>query len=156
MNNTFNKTTLDLWILFNLSRQAIVTVRNKELNELGVSMTAAAALRTVNKLGENATIKAISDELHFARHSVRELVIRMENIGLLTRNKKKGVREITFVEITDKGKEISLISDTDGNLEYVFSSITDEEKQELWNILTKLRERAKKISTGNLRDLSQR
>ena len=153
MNNTFDKTALDLWILFNQSRQSLVTIRNKELRELGVSTSATAVLRTVTKLGENATIKGISDELHYARHSVRELLIRMESLGLLKRNKKKELREITYVELTDKGREISQLADSDGSLKYVFSSLTDEEKRDLWNILTKLRRRATKFSNGNIKDL---
>ena len=135
------------------SRTSLVTIRNKELRELGVSTSATAVLRTVTKLGENATIKGISDELHYARHSVRELLIRMESLGLLKRNKKKELREITYVELTDKGREISQLADSDGSLKYVFSSLTDEEKRDLWNILTKLRRRATKFSNGNIKDL---
>ncbi len=143
----------ELWVLLNRTRQSLVTVRNKDLNELNVSMSAAAVLRTVIKLGENATLKGLSEELHFARHSVRELVLRMEKDGLLKGHKKSNMRNATYIEITEKGKEIRQKSDAKGNIDYIFSFLTDEEKHALYNILTKLRSNSVKLLKGNIKDL---
>jgi DNA-binding MarR family transcriptional regulator len=153
MNDFNRRLSMDIWLLFNQARQLLVTIRNKELNELGVSMSATAVLRTVKKFGENATLKGLSDELHFARHSVRELVIRMEKDGLLKRNKNRKKRNTTYVKITDKGREISERADAEGSIDYIFSALTDEEKKELQDILTTIRKNSIKFLKGNIKDL---
>ena len=119
-------------------------IRQKELSRYGISMTSSAVLRSILRLGENATLKDISNDLFLERHSIREQLLRMEKDGLVELTKDKQRKNLVRMSVTDKGKELSRKANKPQSLKYIMSALTEEEQIEFWRLLSKIRERCLK------------
>lgn len=79
--------------------------------------------------------KELQETLRVRPGSISEILSKMEEKGLIIRNKSEEDARSIIVEITDGGKERLKALDQKTDL---FSSISDEEKLVLKDILTKL------------------
>ena len=68
-----------LWNLIAQTRRAMHIARKKEMDKYDVSPRESALLLHVNDIGARATISELARLLYRERHSIAELVERMEN-----------------------------------------------------------------------------
>ena len=130
-----------LWLLFSRTHQLFHKARAREFDKYGIWGRCAAIVEMATRMGEHATQAAIVNETYFERHTISEQLSRMEKEGVIAKvrdlNRKNAVR----IEVTEKGKRIYRDSQNRESIDSAFASLTEEEKQELWRILSKVREK---------------
>ena len=140
-----------LWQLISRTRHLLYKIRRKELYKYGVSSPESMILHTILRLGIEATPTAISRETYLEPSSLSGQLARMEKGGLINKIKDAKRKNLVRIEVTNKGYELFLKSKNRKSIKYVMSVLTEEEKLELWRILSKIRVRAlKKLGMGTL------
>jgi MarR family transcriptional regulator, organic hydroperoxide resistance regulator len=133
-----------LWMLLGRTSRLIGKARQRELAKYDVSVDASAVLFTVFTLGRQAIPATISKYLFLERHSVSQLLTRMEKDALIRRVKDLERRNYVRIELTAKGREAIFKSSKQRSTRPIMAALTSEEQQDLWALLAKLRDRALK------------
>jgi len=136
----------NLWVLLRQTRDAMSKARESELEKYGISSIQAAVLFTIQAIGQDATPAEISRRLMREPHSVSGLLNRMQKQGLIKRVKDLPKRNMVRVVMTEKGEEAYRQSTRRLSMHDTISVLTDEERNQLWNHLEKLRDRAMKLA----------
>lgn len=131
-----------LWMLIGRTSRLIGKARQRELAKYGVSVDASAVIFTIYFLGRQAIPASISRQLFLERHSVSQLLTRMEKDGLIRRVKDLERRNYVRIELTAKGRDALQRSNKQRSVRPIISALTSAEQQELWMLLAKLRDRA--------------
>jgi DNA-binding MarR family transcriptional regulator len=131
-----------LWVLLHQTRDAAYKVTEKELRPLGLSPMEAGVLFVVNATGERATPAEISRWLFRESHSVSGLLDRMEQKGLVKRNKDLEKRNLVRISLTDKAREIADSYLGTKTLHRILAALTEEQRQQLGQSLQILRDTA--------------
>ncbi len=117
---------------------AFSLARTRELSKYGLSMMRAAVLLVLQTRDNNATPTEISQWLLREPHTISALLDRMEKDGLIRRYRDLRKRNTVRVVMTEKGRtayQQSLQRETFHN---VMSVLSDEEREQLRNGMTKL------------------
>ena len=131
-----------LWVLLGRTARLVSKLRQRELAKYGVSVDASAALFTVASLGRQAIPATISAHLFLERHSVSQLLTRMEKDSLIRRVKDLERRNYVRIELTTQGRDAVTRSNRQRSTKPVIGVLTEEEQREMWRLLAKVRERA--------------
>ena len=131
-----------LVVLLHRCFRAVNKVRQKELSEFGITASQSSIIRTIYRLGNEATASKISEQLFLELNSVSEQLTRMEKEGLIKRKKGSGRRPVTRLEVAEKGHELHLKTMKQESAERIMSVLTEEEKKELWSFLIRIRDQA--------------
>jgi DNA-binding MarR family transcriptional regulator len=128
-----------LWLLFSRTHNLLHKARTKEFEKYGIWGRCAAVVEFTSRWGNQATQATLVNETFFERHTISEQLTRMENNGFIKRvrdlNRKNAVR----IEMTDKGRQLLQGARNHDSIISAFETLTEEEKQELWRILSKMR-----------------
>jgi DNA-binding MarR family transcriptional regulator len=141
-NNLHVDLATALWMLIGRTSRLIGKARQRELAKYGVSVDASAVIFTVYSLGRQAIPASISRQLFLERHSVSQLLTRMEKDGLIRRVKDLERRNYVRIELTAKGRDALQRSNKQRSVKPIISVLSENEQQELWILLAKLRDRA--------------
>jgi DNA-binding MarR family transcriptional regulator len=135
---------------------AMHKARQKELHEHNINMSWSAILLTVKTLGGRATPIAIGRWLLRERHTVSELLDKMESDGLVKKIRDLDRKNRVRVVLTTKGLETYEKSRAGTAFPRVVSTLTKSEREHLKMCLRLLRNEALK-SLGRLhpRNLSE-
>jgi DNA-binding MarR family transcriptional regulator len=133
-----------LWILLRRTSHLMAKARQRELAKYGISVDASAAIFTIMLLGRQAIPATISRNLYLERHSVSQLLTRMEKDNLVRRVKDLERKNYVRVELTDKGLEAYRKASKNRSTKQIISILMDEEQQQMWVSLARLRDRALK------------
>jgi DNA-binding MarR family transcriptional regulator len=133
-----------LWLLLSRTHQLIRKIRHKEFKEYKIPGRSAAILELTSRLGEDATQAAFVNETYSERQSISEQLSRMEKQGLIKKVRDLGRKNAVRIEMTDKGYELLKDASIRKSLRDSFTSLSEEEKSELWRILSKIRGKALK------------
>lgn len=131
-----------LWLLFSRTETLVGKARYKEFDKYGIWGRCAAVLEMAIRMGEKATQAAIVNETHFERHTISEQLSRMERDGIIKRFRDLDRKNAVRIEATEKGKNIYKDTLHRESINSAFALLTEEEKLELWRILSKIREKA--------------
>ncbi len=131
---------IKLWVLLHQTRDAAYKVTEKELRPLGLSPMEAGVLFVVNATGERATPAEISRWLFRESHSVSGLLDRMEQKGLVKRNKDLGKRNLVRISLTEKARKIADSYSEPKAIRRVLASLTEEQREQLGQLLQVLRD----------------
>jgi len=129
---------LDLWRLISQLRHAIYKARTKELNKYNISYRQSSAMYVIKALGNGATPVKISRWLLRERHSVSELINRMEKQGLVRKSKDLDRKNLVRVVLTEKGHEAHYQTTRLESIHRIMSALSQEERQQLRASLEKL------------------
>ena len=135
--NTAKDTDYVLWNLLILTRDAIHRAREKELNRYGITPVQSGTLFAIHNLGDQATISRIGLRIMRKPHSVLNLLQRLENHGMVKKQKSGNGRTPATYTLTPKGHEAYLNSTKRESVHRALSALTDVEKQRLENYLRK-------------------
>ena len=131
-----------LWVLFSQTRDAIVKVRERELQSYGISERHAQLLFIIKLIGRDATPAGIARWLFREPHSISEILNRMEKQGLIRKVKDLKRKNQVRIEITEKGEDQYRRSFIPRNIPDTFSKLSEGEQRQFIAILMKLRETA--------------
>jgi len=147
-NAAFTDQEHTLWILLCQARDAILKVRDSELSKRGLTAVEAGALHIIHVIGDKATPAMISKSMLRQHHSVTALLKRMENKGLVMRSKSHERKNTWIISLTEKGQEAYDQSNIGDSLYEVMSVLQEDEKIQLEEYLTKLRDKAIRYATN--------
>jgi len=138
----FNDEDFNLWFLVVQTRLAILMARNKELEKFKTSNAVTAILFCIKVLGKKATPASIS-RLYFRKpHTLSETINRMEKKGIVRKVKDLQRKNMVRVELTEKGEEIYQNSTKRESIHKIMSCLSKKEREQVWPILQKLRDKA--------------
>lgn len=86
------------------------------------------------------TQKELQDILRIQPGSMSEILAKMEEKGLIRRQKDTGDRRKSVLELTEYGRDEALLQERQGDGSPAFGVLSEEEKEELKTILWKLLE----------------
>jgi DNA-binding MarR family transcriptional regulator len=130
--------------LLSVTRDAIRRGRQKELKKHKVHTRRVVLLQAIQSLKERATPVAIGEWLLRERHTVSELLSKMEKEGLLEKVRDLDRKNRVRVVLTSKGEEISCQSRQRESLHRTVAPLTEEDRKLLARSLKKLRDQAMK------------
>jgi len=126
------------------TRDAIRKARQQELNQLNVHIRRASLLRAIDSLGENATPVTIAQWLLRERHTVSELLGKIEAEGLAIKIRDLERKNRVRVVLTEKGTRMFRRSVVRTSLHQIISCLSEKDKLCLRRSLVKLRSQAMK------------
>jgi DNA-binding MarR family transcriptional regulator len=132
-----------LWRLLVNSMSSISRLRDLELAELGITPEQSAVLLLLTSNNGKSNINHMAESWAKQRNSVSTLIDRMSKLGLVTKTRRPGKRELE-IEITQKGLElqnkISRVTQDE-----VFKALSLEDKQKLAQYLKLLLIRSRRM-----------
>lgn len=117
-----------------------VKVRERELLTQNLSATSAAILFLVDAMGKDVTPAKISRMLLREPHSVSGILMRMEKQGLIKRAKNMERKNLIRVTLTTKGENALKQAMKKEGVKHVLSKLTEEQRRQLKQSLTSLKE----------------
>lgn len=134
----------DLWMLLTHTRYAIYRSREKELLRYGVSPEQVGVLFIVQALGNRATPSEISRFIMRQPHTVSALIERMSEKGFVKKMHDLDKKNLVRVSLTEKGQKIYEHSTKRGPIHRIMSTLSEDERNQLRNLLGKLHTQARK------------
>ncbi len=117
-----------------------VKVRERELLPQNLSATSAAILFLVDAMGKDVTPAKISRMLLSEPHSISGILMRMEKQGLIKRAKNMERKNLIRVTLTTKGENALKQAMKKEGVKHVLSKLTEEQRRQLKQSLTALKE----------------
>jgi DNA-binding MarR family transcriptional regulator len=138
-----NDSQYNLWLLLSQTRSAIFRARQEKMGQY-LHPNQALALCIVWGRNGRATPADISRSLFLERHSVSELISRMEEKGLVKKTRDEKKKNMVRVSITEKGREIGSQVIQREFIKNIISNLTEEQQEQLKTSLNTLLTAAKK------------
>ena len=126
----------DLWASLDSTGFAIYRLRELELADFDLTIEQAAVLRLLKTVRSGMTVGQIKDVTLRQQNSISILINRMVGMGLVTKERRPGERDLTIL-ITAEGRRLLKKIPTTC-LEEAFSDLGEERKQELARTLRSL------------------
>ena len=142
------------WAVLVQTRHLLHETLKKAMEPLGISPRQAAVLFIVDGIDNPATPAEISRWLNRERPSVSVLLERMKRKGLIEKTKDFERKNLVRVTLTEKGKEtLDCLMDMK-IVAAVFSTLSEEELQQLMSWLTILSDSACELTPNSRESLS--
>jgi DNA-binding MarR family transcriptional regulator len=139
----FYDEAFNLWIMMTQAVDAALTLRQKELDKVGISASESAVLGflilTEQLPDQKTTIVELTKWMVRSPNSVSELIKRMEKKGLIKKVRNPLKKTEVKLAITEKGREIRKQSLHRQVIQEILSSLNSEERQNFWITLGKIR-----------------
>ena len=135
--NPFMDEYYRLWLLLSLTRSAIYKARHKKFGRY-MHPNQAAALVMIGRYDGKITPTLLANNLFLEPHSISELVDRMQKKGLVEKTKDKNKGHVVRISLTDQGKTLAAELVQMDFIRDLMSSLTAEQRQQLWTCLTVL------------------
>ncbi len=132
----------DLWGAINLTRDAVLKVRSRELMKCNLSVEQSGILYLLAILDHEPTLTEVSMYLVKELHSLSKTVMRMENLGLLKRAKDAKRKNVLRLSLTDEGRQAYTCARNRESIEWIMSVLSEKEEQQLTSCLNKILNRA--------------
>ncbi len=132
------------WQLMSRTVDAIRKVRDRELEQYGISARASAVLFTSLRQGPSATPASIAQELMLQPHTVSEQLMRLENEGLIQRLRDTKRKNVIRVRVTQAGWELYKQTAVRRSSASIMGVLKPDERKALWSMVARLRSEAAK------------
>lgn len=129
-----------LFLLLNQTADGLRKLRQRSLENCGITMEQAAALICVKRLGENATSAELSKWLFREPNTVTALVNGMEKKGLLRRTPSPENKKIKILSLTESGTEALRFATDADYLHSTILQLTPAKRRQLTETLEQLRD----------------
>jgi MarR family transcriptional regulator, organic hydroperoxide resistance regulator len=133
-----------LWLLLSQTRSAIFRARQERVGHY-LHPNQALALATIWGQNGQATPAIISRALFLERHTVSELISRMEEKGLVTKSRDPKRKNVVRVAITEKGREVGRQYIQRDFIAGIIGNLTNEQQEQMRQSLTILMDATQKI-----------
>lgn len=132
-----------LWVLLNQVSNGMARAREKEVRPFGISAIQSAVMYLVKGMNGIATPTELSKWLLREPNTVSQLLIRMEKQGLVKRVRRPKDTGLVRVALTKKGEQVFRQHDESRKVIHkILSCLSQEEREFLWSIMQRLREKA--------------
>lgn len=132
----------NLRMLLYLAEEAVNKARHAQVMKMGLTRADADLLYLVRCLGDAATPTELSRWLKRRPPTISEHLDHMQARGLLKRQAVRGNNKSKRVVLTQKGQEALDESLDHDIIACVMRSLSEEEHEQLWHILEKLKDAA--------------
>ena len=133
-----NEYDMELWSLLFGSAYVIKRVRERELQNIGISWIQSTVLQYIKEGSEPPTPADLARKLYRKAHTMSGLIKRMEMQGLVKRTRDPKRRNIIRVHLTDKGENVYLQSRNSKVIREILSSLDNERRNLLFKELKRL------------------
>ncbi|MBN2075901.1 MAG: MarR family transcriptional regulator, partial [Dehalococcoidales bacterium] len=130
--------------LLDSTRETIQKAVKMELAQYQMSQSQVKVMHMLAQSEEGLTPGQLSESAIRELNSITTLINRMQKKGLVTKVKKDGDHK-TYVILTDKGLDIYTNTVTERSIKLIFDTLTDEEKNRLTSLLSKLQTKARNL-----------
>ena len=134
---------LVLWVLLDQTRDVLSKARELELDQYKLSRVQAMVLFTLFNENRDLTIPEMSNAIVRELNSVLSLVNRMEKVGLVKKVRSTSKDKVK-IALTEKGRTL-YTNTTWLSIKMIFSVLSEEEKQQLYSCLKKVRSKAREL-----------
>lgn len=126
------------YVLLAQARHAIRKVRQRELGRFRITVDQSSVLACMKDLGSESTVGEISSRILREKHTIFEILSRMEEKGLIQKIKETGKKKVKY-RLTAKGAEISKKESSNRHsIQNIFSSLDKDERIQFKRLLYKL------------------
>jgi DNA-binding MarR family transcriptional regulator len=133
----------ELWLLLSQTRSAIYRARQENAGSY-LHHNQATALCIIWIHQGQATPAMLSRSLFLERHSVSELISRMEENGLVKKTRDEKKKNVVRIAITEKGREVGHLITQHAFIESIINSLDQQQQEQLKTSLTILLKAAQK------------
>ncbi len=134
---------MDLWVLLDRTRDVISKAREVELNQYKISRVQSTVLYALLSENRGLTINELSKWNVREPNSVLSLVNRMQKNGLVKKIRNTD-NDLINIIVTEKGRKLYMNA-TRLSIKTTFSILSEEEKQQLYSYLIKLRRQGREL-----------
>jgi len=131
---------IELDILMELTRDAIRKVRKKELDGYGIHPRRYALLLVLQDMEDMPTPAQLARRLLRKRHSVSELLSKMERDKLVKKVKDAVRKNRIRVFLTDKGRHLIDLASKRESIHAVFPALSKKKLQHMNKLMEKMRD----------------
>jgi len=131
----------NLWLLLSQTRSAIFKVRHKKVGQYLPPNQAAALISIWTREGQT-TPRELSRRLFLEPHTVSEIISRMQQKGLVTKEKDKQRGKFVRITITEKGRAVCKKVMGQELIHNYMAELSPEQREKLREGLTILYSRA--------------
>jgi DNA-binding MarR family transcriptional regulator len=142
-------------VMLRLTNDAIYRIRQQELKKAGLTPEQAIALLNIHFLGERATAAELARYSFRERASMAEILARLEKNGLITRAPDKKRRNIIKISLTPQGEKAHGEALKITSIKSIVNTLSEEEREQLWSLLDKLKDQALKKLKIDLKTFSR-
>jgi len=139
---SFGNRSHNLWMLLTLTSAAILEARNQDFADTGITFREYSVLALVNAIDGVVIPADIARWLRLTPQGISELLTRMEKRGLVKRKQSRQNKKLKNVVILPKGEE-ALRQALEIDPIHDIMNLTEEEFDELWSLLEKLKGQAR-------------
>ena len=139
-----NDPRIKLHALLDSTRETIQKAIKMELAQYQMSQSQVKVMHMLAQSEEGLTPGQLSESAIRELNSITTLINRMQKKGLVTKVKKDGDQK-TYVVLTDKGLDIYNNTVTERSITLIFDTLSDEEKNQLTFLLSKLQTKARNL-----------
>jgi DNA-binding MarR family transcriptional regulator len=150
MKNVYLDENFGLWTMMHHSSEVLMAVREKAIEKYGLSAIELRLLVVIpiieTTMDQEATASELTKWLFRKRSTVSELLARMEKKGLIQRLPQTENRKSAIIRLTENGKKAREQAFNAGMtfVNKAMSSLSPEERHQLWVIAGRLRNLALK------------
>jgi len=139
-----NDPRIKLHALLDSTRETIQKAVKMELAQYQMSQSQVKVMHMLAQSEEGLTPGQLSESAIRELNSITTLLNRMQKKELVTKVKKDGDQK-TYVVLTDKGLDIYNNTVTERSITLIFDTLSDEEKEQLTSLLSKLQTKARNL-----------
>jgi len=130
---------INLYILLDQTDSIVTSAVEMELKHLGLTQPQVRVLTMLNREKRPVTLDELAHWTLKEFNSVSTLINRMEKKGLVKKFKEPGELQ-TRIVLTEKGQDLFVNQVTERSIHLVFNKLSDVEKNQLDEILRKVRD----------------
>jgi len=142
----------NLYVLLRRCADTTSKARTRELHRFGITPRRFAAMNAIKQFGGKATAAQLSRWLYLERHTVSEMINRMERDGLAQRLRDNQGRDLrlTQISLTEKGKRVyEIVQRKQAVIQRIMSSLSRRDADQLAEYLKLLDAKAREEITNN-------
>lgn len=146
VKQTAQELNFDLWSTIDKLNHQILLIRQRELIPFNIATQQLLILRAIKALGAEATVANIAKKTDREVGIVSRQTVVLEKDGLIKRTKAGTKSRRLRIELTDKGLNMTKIPRESKTVDSVFSTVDDEQRQQINIALNKMFIKAKKYT----------
>jgi DNA-binding MarR family transcriptional regulator len=135
---------ITLHALLDSTRETIQKAVNMELAQYQMTLSQVKVMHLLATNKEPLTLNQLAELCIRELNSITTLISRMQKKGLVQKVKNSGDNR-TYVTLTDKGLDIYNNTVTERSIILIFDILSDEEKQQLGSLLSRLQKKARSL-----------
>jgi DNA-binding MarR family transcriptional regulator len=134
----------ELWLLVGRISHSINLIRQRELMQFRIPVRQLHVLHLIHDLGSKATLTEVAKQAERNGNVISRQTVVMERDGLVKRIKDVPKSNSLRFELTKKGIDLVNTTRQSKKIERIFSALSEEQRQELKQILNEIAVKVRK------------